>query len=356
MSDRVDNLKQMSQAAKISILAVVLVILGAVGAAFAYDSSKSDEIAPGVRIAGVDVGGHNRDEARSLLQENVVKPLMRPVKVKFDGTTYELTPKSLHMDADIEGMLDEAVAASREGGLPARLVRYATDGSVSKNLAPKIGYDEAKLNEKVDGIVAQIDRDPVDASITPGPDSVSPTPGQDGIAVNADDLHAKVAEALQQGAGSRTVSPQVSRVPPKVTTDQLAAKYPTYLTIDRGGFKLTLWKNLKEKKTYPIAVGQQGLETPAGVYTINDKQVNPTWHVPDSAWAGSLAGQDIPPGPGNPLLARWMGFYNGAGIHGTNEPSSIGSAASHGCVRMLVDDVIDLYDRVPLGTPIYIGN
>jgi lipoprotein-anchoring transpeptidase ErfK/SrfK len=147
----------------------------------------------------------------------------------------------------------------------------------------------------------------------------------------------------------------VDRVEPKVTTDQLAQQYPTFITIDRAAFQLRLWQNLKLAKTYTIAVGQAGLETPAGEYSIDDKQVNPSWHVPDSAWAGDLAGQVIPPGPDDPIKARWMGFYNGAGIHGTDEISSLGTAASHGCVRMSIPDVEELYDQVPLGTPIYIG-
>jgi lipoprotein-anchoring transpeptidase ErfK/SrfK len=145
-------------------------------------------------------------------------------------------------------------------------------------------------------------------------------------------------------------------VKPDVTTDELAQKYPVYLTIDRAAFQLRLWENLKLAKTYTIAVGQQGLETPAGTYTIDDKQVNPSWHVPDSAWAGDLAGQVIPPGPEDPIKARWMGFFNGAGIHGTDEVTSLGTAASHGCVRMAIPDVIGLYPQVPLGTPIYIGD
>jgi lipoprotein-anchoring transpeptidase ErfK/SrfK len=154
----------------------------------------------------------------------------------------------------------------------------------------------------------------------------------------------------------RTIQAPVQKVKPTVTTDQLASKYPVYLTIDRGNFQLRLWNNLKLVHTYTIAVGQQGLETPAGTYTIDDKQVNPSWHVPDSAWAGSLAGKVIPPGPEDPIKARWMGFFNGAGIHGTDEVSSLGTAASHGCVRMSIPDVIALYPQVPLGTPIYIGN
>ena len=80
-----------------------------------------------------------------------------------------------------------------------------------------------------------------------------------------------------------------------------------------------------------------------------------SWHVPDSAWAGSLAGRIIPPGPADPIKARWMGFWNGAGIHGTDETWSIGHAVSHGCVRMRIADVEALYPLVPLGTPVYVG-
>ena len=78
--------------------------------------------------------------------------------------------------------------------------------------------------------------------------------------------------------------------------------------------------------------------------------------MPDSDWAGDLAGTTVPGGvPENPLKARWMGIYDGAGIHGTDDVGSLGTAASHGCVRMAVPDVIELYDQVDVGTPIYIG-
>jgi lipoprotein-anchoring transpeptidase ErfK/SrfK len=140
-----------------------------------------------------------------------------------------------------------------------------------------------------------------------------------------------------------------------VTTSQLSDKYPLLITVDRSNFRLTLFKDLRPVKSYTIAVGQAGLETPAGLYSIQDKQVNPTWHVPDSDWAGDLAGKSIPPGPDNPIKARWMGLAGGAGIHGTAEPGSLGTAASHGCVRMDIPDVIELFDRVSVGTPVFIA-
>ena len=112
---------------------------------------------------------------------------------------------------------------------------------------------------------------------------------------------------------------RTSVVEPKVTTEELAKKYPAILVVDRGAFKLTLYKDLKLAKTYGIAVGQVGLETPAGLYHIQNKAINPAWRVPNSAWAGDLAGTVIPGGtPQNPLKARWMGIFDGAGIHGTD--------------------------------------
>ncbi len=152
-----------------------------------------------------------------------------------------------------------------------------------------------------------------------------------------------------------TIVAAVHATKPEVTKKEVAAEYPSYLTLDRSTFTLRLWEHLKLAKTYTVAVGMEGLETPEGLYAIEEKEENPTWHVPDSAWAGSLAGTTVPPGPANPIKARWMAIFEGAGIHGTEETESLGSAASHGCVRMAIPDVEELYDRVEVGTPIYIG-
>jgi lipoprotein-anchoring transpeptidase ErfK/SrfK len=142
---------------------------------------------------------------------------------------------------------------------------------------------------------------------------------------------------------------------PRLSARQLRRRYRSYIVVDRSAFKLRLYTYLRLKRIYPIAVGQVGLETPAGLYHVQDKAIDPSWHVPLSAWAGSLAGRVIPPGPDDPIKSRWLGIFDGAGIHGTDETWSIGHAVSHGCVRMLIPDVIDLYDRVGVGTPVYIA-
>ncbi len=155
--------------------------------------------------------------------------------------------------------------------------------------------------------------------------------------------------------GDRTITAAIHTVQPKVSGEDLAKRYPVVLAVDRGNFRISLFKKLKKVKAYPIAVGQVGLETPAGLYKIQNKAINPAWHVPNSDWAGKLAGTVIPGGaPNNPLKARWLGVYDGVGVHGTDARGSIGSNASHGCIRMLIEDVEALYDQVPIGTPIYI--
>jgi lipoprotein-anchoring transpeptidase ErfK/SrfK len=163
-----------------------------------------------------------------------------------------------------------------------------------------------------------------------------------------------INQAAQSPGRDQAVQAAVKTTKPEVTTKDLPQAYPRYIYIDRGGYTLRFYHHLKLERSYTIAVGQQGLETPAGLYHATDKQVDPSWHVPNSAWAGSLAGQVIPPGPADPLKARWIGIVDGAGIHGTDDIGSLGSSASHGCVRMSISDVIDLYDRVEVGDPIYV--
>ena len=181
------------------------------------------------------------------------------------------------------------------------------------------------------------------------------TRARPGRALPVKTTRAAIDAALANPVAPRRVHQKLVKVSPKVTYANLARVYNTVLTIDRPNFKLRLFKGLKFRKSYRIAVGMAGVETPPGRYAIQNKQVNPAWHVPNSAWAGSLAGQVIPGGaPNNPLKARWMGIANGVGIHGTAESWSIGTRASHGCIRMHVPDVVDLFPRVPVGAPVLI--
>ncbi len=139
------------------------------------------------------------------------------------------------------------------------------------------------------------------------------------------------------------------------TLVDLAKRYPVVIGIDRDAKTLRLYENLRLTRRYKIAVGQQGLESSAGRYKIEEKVVDPPWHAPDKAWAGELAGQTIPAGdPRNPLVARWMGYHDGEGIHCTKDIESLGTQASHGCIRMSPKAVKALFRRVKVGPPVFL--
>lgn len=123
------------------------------------------------------------------------------------------------------------------------------------------------------------------------------------------------------------------------------------VVVDVDGRKLRLIRDGQVAKTYPVAVGMAAYPTPRGTFSVIDKQVDPAWFPPDSPWAAGLG--PIPPGPGNPLGTRWIGTSSPAiGIHGTYDTNSIGTAASHGCVRMHIADVEELFEEVSLGTSV----
>jgi lipoprotein-anchoring transpeptidase ErfK/SrfK len=106
-------------------------------------------------------------------------------------------------------------------------------------------------------------------------------------------------------------------------------------------------------RVFGVATGQSRYPTPLGRFSIVVKWRNPWWYPPDSDWA---RGQNpIPPGPGNPLGTRWMGISSpGVGIHGTPDAGSIGYSVSHGCIRMQIPDAEWLFNRVSVGTPVFI--
>lgn len=345
----------MGSRAKIAIVAGVLVlVLGAV-AAYAYDNSQKDKIADGVRIGGVDVGGLDAAQAKLVVRHRLLAPLRHSIRVSYGGRSWELPGKSLKVSANVDNAVEDALADSREGSLPGRLVRYVTGGSVDKQVSADIVYSQPAVNRFVRRVARSVDREAQDASVEPTGDSLEVVAGKNGRKLRDKLLTEQLSAAVLNANARHTIVAQVHTTKPKVTKSEVASQYPSYLTLDRETFTLRLWKHLKLAKTYTVAVGQEGLETPAGLYHIQEKQENPSWHVPDSAWAGSLAGQVIPPGPEDPIKARWMGIFEGAGIHGTEEVESLGSAASHGCVRMSIPDVIELYPQVEVGTPIYIG-
>ena len=157
----------------------------------------------------------------------------------------------------------------------------------------------------------------------------------------------KTVKAVRAYQRSRTI-PVNGRVDERVRSAMVGR-----IVVSLSQRNLRLIRDGKVVKTYRIAIGQPAYPTPTGDYEIIQKQVDPTWFPPSSPWAKGLG--PIPPGPGNPLGTRWIGTSAPAiGIHGTYADSSIGTAASHGCMRMHIPDVEELYEEVSLGMKVSI--
>jgi lipoprotein-anchoring transpeptidase ErfK/SrfK len=336
-------------------VALLALIGGAVGV-YAYDSAHKDQIADGVTVGGVDVGGLDRDQAARKIHRRLVAPLNRPLTVKLGSERYKLPADNLKVRANVDGMVDEAIDVSQSWGLPGRVFREVTGGSVDETVSPQVSYSRLAVHRFVKHVASKVDREPQDASVAPTGTSLNVVPAENGRTMKEANLEHRIEAALDKGGRNRLLKARVVIAKPEVSTAEVASKYPVYLTVDQASYTVRLWKDLKLVKSYTIAVGQPAYPTPYGLFSIQSKQVDPVWSVPNSPWAGELAGTTVAGGTAeNPLRARWMGVTSGVGFHGTDDTYSLGTAASHGCMRMSVADVIDLYDQVPVGTPVYIG-
>jgi lipoprotein-anchoring transpeptidase ErfK/SrfK len=328
-----------------SLLLAVIALALVAAPAHAQAPRKGELIAPGVSAAGVDLSGKTQKIATDRLRDLLTAKLNRDVIVRAPGKTVRLKVADVKFAYDPAKTARRALYAGRK--LPA-----------GQTIDVGLVVSHAKLPVKAfaQQVVAQTRQKPVDAKVRITVKHIYRTRSKPGAEVDATALATQIDAALDQPRGSRVIT--VQRTKPlraKVNANDLAKVYGTILTVDRPNFRLRLFKGLKLSKSYPIAVGAAGHDTPPGLYSIANKQVNPAWHVPMSDWAGALQGQVIPGGaPNNPLKARWLGIADGVGIHGTAEDWSIGSRASHGCIRMHVSDVVDLYPRVPVGTKVLI--
>jgi lipoprotein-anchoring transpeptidase ErfK/SrfK len=307
-----------------------------------------------VTVAGVDVGGMDRGDARRALTRELKEPLEQPIAVARGGKRFTLSAEDAGVKAKVSAMVDAALERSRDGSIFSRVARDLTGGEEDAQVPARVTYDKQAVAGLVKRVERGLNRAARDAEVDfPSLEKVKE---QNGVAVKSRLLERRLAQALTVPGVDRQVKAPVRTTRPKVTQAELADKYPVLLVADRANFKLRFYKNLQLQKEYTVAVGAIGFDTPAGLYHIQNKAVNPAWSVPNSDWAGELAGTVVPGGvPENPLKARWLGIYDGAGIHGTDQTYSLGTAASHGCIRMAIPDVIELYDQVPVGAPIYIA-
>jgi lipoprotein-anchoring transpeptidase ErfK/SrfK len=323
-----------------------LLVLAAVAAPSALAQAPPPRIQPGVKAVGVDVGGLTVEEATARLEEQLAPRLTKNISVHVAGRGFSLSAEKMDLKFDAGLTARRALRASQKA---------PPEQAPTINVAPGVEYRAAAVRDFANRIDRSVYIAPRNATVRMTVSRMIKRRARSGRDMNARELRAAIERTLVDPAAKRLLKPGRKEVPAKINANDLARVYSTVVTIDRGTFKLRLFKSLKLAKTYRIAVGAAGYDTPAGRYRIQNKTVNPAWTAPNKPWAGLYAGQTVPGGSAeNPLKARWLGIANGVGIHGTSAAYSIGTRASHGCIRMTVPDVIALYDRVPVGTAVLI--
>jgi lipoprotein-anchoring transpeptidase ErfK/SrfK len=322
------------------VLALFTLLLGLVSVTPA--AAQEQRIAPGVKAGGIDVGGITVPEATARLEQTAGPAFARNVSVHVAGRRFRLTMERAGFKFDAERTAKRAYYNGR------------TQPGIDVPLA--VRFRRIVVSGFAAGVARAVYLAPRNADVRITVRKILRRKSRTGRTLDGAKLRAAIELALVTPAAPRKLLPKRVVLKPKVNALDLPKAYPTIITIDRSSFKLRLFKQLKFSKSYGVAVGAAGYDTPSGRYRIQNKQVNPSWSAPNKPWAGLFAGTTVPGGsPLNPLKARWLGIANGVGIHGTGAAYSIGTRASHGCIRMQVPDVIDLYPRVAVGTPVLIN-
>ena len=309
-----------------SLLCIVVCALAVGGNVARAQSSSAPTIAAGVMIGTVNVGGMTAWHATVAVKTAYYAPLA--VRVAHHG--FSIEPAQFHTAAPVRAAVHTALAAPANTVVP---------------LAPT--FDWTRVHKWVKTVAAETHR-----AARPGtivlhhghPVLFHDHPGR-ALRIHATRL--LIRHAIDTGTRTTIVAPLRVLTAPDVKAGPI-------IVIHRGYNRLVLFHGSHRIRLFPVATGQAIYPTPLGRFEIVIKEMNPWWYPPtQDAWAKGL--KPVPPGPGNPLGTRWMGLSSpGVGIHGTDEPWSIGHSESHGCIRMQVPDAEWLYQRVRVGTPVFI--
>jgi lipoprotein-anchoring transpeptidase ErfK/SrfK len=301
----------------------------------------AERLPDGSAIAAVQVGGLGPVGAERELRRVLGATWQRDITVRVGSRDVALPAARAGLTIDYDGMVERAFYLAKRN----RRVDVPLERSISS----------VELSAGVRGVARRFYRAPRNARVRFGLTKVVRIRHRFGRGLDVAALRQAVLAELRAPTETRIVKGALRRVRPRVTLRTLSTVYGTYVSISRASTTLRLFKRLRLVRTYRIAVGAAGYDTPSGLRRVVSKERNPAWHAPNRPWAGPLAGQTIPPGdPRNPLKAWFLALGGGVGIHGTSEEWSIGTRASHGCIRMRVRDVERLAPRVPIGTPVLI--
>lgn len=319
-----------------TVLAAVLVMSGVATAAAAPPSRGM--VLNNVLVNGKHLQGMSETEARAAILSVTRVPNYPTLQVDAGGTKYPLEPEK-YVFVDVDRMLAEA---------------YAPTSDSTVRLQPRFRLRSTALGAWVTDVAKKADKLPVNAKWAVKNESLIVVAAVNGRNLNKVPARTAITRALLREVSTRSAQPLVRTTFKSIPAQVTGANIGKAIIVDESRRTVRLYSGSKVEKGYRCAVGQPKYPTPKGTFKIIAKAKNPAWRNPGSAWARSMPAY-IAPGPTNPLGTRAL-YLNVSGIriHGTNKISSIGTAASHGCVRMTNSDIENLYPRVPVNIPVFI--
>lgn len=310
------------------------------------DIASAGRISKGIKIAGIDIGGLTREEARRLMRKKLTANLEKPLILTIDSRQFKITAREIRLSINEEKMVESAYWAGRNRSIFERMLRRFLRRLVKKNIPVSIVYDRNRLAGRIDEIAASLNRKPVSASIDISKGYPIIRPSRYGFLVDEERTLNDVTRVLP--TKERIVEIRASSITPSITEDEIGK----IVVVKLSEHKLYLYDREKLIYEFKVAVGSPQYPTPTGKFYIIRKQKNPTWYPPKSDWAKGQ--KPIPPGPGNPLGPYWMEIGNGVGIHSTPDEASLGYSVSHGCIRVSEWGALQLFNAVSVGTPVFI--
>jgi lipoprotein-anchoring transpeptidase ErfK/SrfK len=311
---------------RLSILVVILAVLLCAPAGAAQVPAPAATIPEGVVIGNVPVGGLTAETATEYVRTQFALPLI----VGYGTYVFEAPTEALAAPA-----------------IP-KAVQQAFTAAPNTTVPLTVTVRKPALRAYVAEVSSRFARKPIDARLFLRNLKPWIAPEKDGREIDRPAAESALSAALVEG----TRGPVVLK--PRLTKAKVTRKsFGPVIVIKRSANTLSLYQGMRFVKAFGVATGQRQYPTPLGRFRVLVKWKNPWWYPPNSPWAQGK--EPVPPGPGNPLGTRWMGISSpGVGIHGTPDPGSIGYSVSHGCIRMRISDAEWLFNRVTVGTTVFI--
>lgn len=334
----------------------LLFLLGAVtAAALLYDRAHEGELLPGIVVGEISAGGRSAAVIAGILADEVPAVGSTKITIAAGDHTSTVTLEELGLRTDAAEAVARAEEEADRMGVASRVWHRLLNKPVEKTYPVQLTVERSAVRRRVGELAKEVKKDPVDAVIDTSTGMVTIQPSREGKALDVEstidrvfDTAAQVANGELRASGPRVVA-TVRTLTPKVSG------FDDVILVRVAENKLYHYENGNLVKDYVVATGTPKYPTPQGTYSVVLKRKNPTWVNPDpTGWGKSLPAR-IGPGPRNPLGTRAMNLdAPGIRIHGTSNVASLGRAASHGCIRMAMGDVEELFDKVEQGTPVAI--